>query len=436
MSFFTPAIKLLNKLKYSMKFTFFGSVVISIVMFLSALLYQQLNQVVVDSKIQLGGVEKVAAVNDLIRLAQEYRGLSAANKGNRALFIDILSKKEQETGTAFYNILNTLDANMPLQTGVDQLKGNSEFEDMSDLGGLGDLFEQIKTNHASIPLDEGFIQHTYLIHQLRQLTAILGDHYKLVTEGVLPSYYMIDMILNNIPDTAESMGKMRGIMMGILTKKHLSKGNQVTLIQLESNLKLTIKQLERNFTKVIRYSPHLAKQSNDVFSSFLNSELKIIGILNNDIYNEKFETNPEVFWTEITANINNIYALMHDSLVPSLNAHLKQRMTKESTKLMSSLTLVATLLLIVFYFLIALYKALLTNIKHISSTISDYSQGNLDTRIKLTTQDEMRDICVSVNLMADRANQAQETIELARHPHYISPWDIHVQRLTSLGRIN
>ncbi len=25
---------------------------------------------------------------------------------------------------------------------------------------------------------------------------------------------------------------------------------------------------------------------------------------------------------------------------------------------------------------------------------------------------------------------------LARHPHYISPWDIHVQRLTPLGRIN
>jgi len=70
----------------------------------------------------------------------------------------------------------------------------------------------------------------------------MGDHYKLVTEGVLPSYYMIDMILNNIPDTAESMGKMRGIMMGVLTKKHLSKGEHVTLIQLESNLKLTIKQ--------------------------------------------------------------------------------------------------------------------------------------------------------------------------------------------------
>ena len=414
MNFLTPAIKLLNRLKYSKKFIFFGSVVMSIVIFLSVLLYQQLNQVIVDSKIQLEGVEKVVAVNDLIKLSQEYRGFSAANKGNTRLFIDVLAKKEQQTEIALYDVINTLDPSMTLQTGVEQLKSNSDLEDLSNLKGLSDLFEQLKRNHVSNSSEEDFIQHTYLVHQLRQLTAIMGDHYKLVTEGVLPSYYMIDLILNNIPDTAESMGKMRGIMVGGLTKKHLSEANKVTLIQLESNLKLTTKQLEHNFTKVIRYSPHLAKQSNDVFSSLIRSEHKIIGILNNDLYNENFETNPEVFWAEVTANINNVYALMHDSLVPSLNAHLEQRIKKESTKLISSLTLVASLLLIIFYFLIALYKALLTNIKHISSTVSDYSQGNLETRIKLTTQDEMRDICISVNLMADRANQAQETIDKER----------------------
>ena len=414
MNFFTPAIKLLNRLKYSKKFIFFGSIVISIVIFLSVLLYQQLNKVIVDSKIQLEGVEKVVGVNDLIKLSQEYRGLSAANKGNMALFIDVRAKKEQETEVAFYDVINTLDPSMNLQTGVDLLKGNKEFENLNDLSDLSALFEQIKRNHGIIPLEEEFIQHTYLIHQLRQLSAIMGDHYKLVTEGVLPSYYMIDMILNNIPDTAESMGKMRGIIMGVLTKKHLSKSNQVVLIQLESNLKLTTKQLEHNFTKVIRYAPHLAKQNNEVFLRLLHSERKIIEILNNDIYNEKFEANPEVFWTDITANINNVYALMNDSLVPSLNAHLEQRIRAETTKLISALTLVASLLLIVFYFLIALYKALLTNIKHISSTVSDYSQGNIDTRIKLTTQDEMRDICISVNLMADRANQAQEIINKER----------------------
>ncbi|MBE9526650.1 MAG: methyl-accepting chemotaxis protein, partial [Proteobacteria bacterium] len=80
--FFAPAIRFMNRLKYPRKILFLGSIVLSIIFILSIALYQQLNQIIVTTKIELEGVEKIVENNDLIRLAQQFRGLSAIKMKN------------------------------------------------------------------------------------------------------------------------------------------------------------------------------------------------------------------------------------------------------------------------------------------------------------------------------------------------------------------
>ena len=399
---FTPTITVLNKLKYSSKFKLLGFIVVSIVIFLSTLLYQQLNKVIVDSSIQLDGVEKVIAINDLIQLVQQYRGLSAGDLGKHKFFHQLYIKKEQETDIAFYKVIKSLDSSLTLKIGIGGLYNSNQ---------LSSLWESLKKEHYTSSLEEDFEHHTLLIHRLRHLSAIMGDHYKLVTQGVLPSYYMIDMLLNNIPDTAESLGLIRGVTMGVLSSQDLSESNRRRLIQLESNLELTIKQFDHNLSKVIYYSPHLAKQSQLILASLVQAQIKIIKLLNTDIYSKKFNANPKNIWYDITSDIDNLYSLMHEQLVPSLNAHLEQRIKTESSKLMTMSAISAACLAIILYFLMALHKALLNNILHIRNAVKKYTQGDLEKRIQLISQDEMRDICTSINLMADTASKAQVTID-------------------------
>jgi hypothetical protein len=92
-SIYTPAIYLANRLKYAQKFLLLGLISILIIFFLIVVLHQQLNKVIVDTTTQLEGVEQIVAVNELIRLAQQYRGLSAADTGDNILFAEMHHKK-------------------------------------------------------------------------------------------------------------------------------------------------------------------------------------------------------------------------------------------------------------------------------------------------------------------------------------------------------
>jgi PAS domain S-box-containing protein len=389
-----PAIRLMDRLTYPRKLAFVSAIVLAIIIFQFIALYQQLNKIIVDSTIQLKGVEQIVAVNELIQLAQQYRGLSVVNVGDSTLFTKRYSEKIQETERAFYNVINSLDPTMSLITAAgNNLNGASD---------LSDLWENLKKEHKFGTVEKDFTGHTYLIRQLRLLLAVMGDHYLLITGADLPSYYMVEMLLNNIPNITESMGRIRAIVLGVLSSKQLSVQKRRRIAALESKLEQSVEDFKHNITKVIRYSPELTEVSNLVYLQLHEDIQSAIKLLNDDIYSGKFNTSSNDYFLEITANIDNLYDLMTFPIVPSLTSHIEQRINSASSSLNLVIIVAAILLLLTLYFLIALYKSLLSNISHISEVVNKYSDGHLSERIKLNTQDEMRDISLSINEMASR----------------------------------
>ncbi|MBE9525500.1 MAG: PAS domain S-box protein [Proteobacteria bacterium] len=119
---------------------------------------------------------------------------------------------------------------------------------------------------------------------------------------------------------------------------------------------------------------------------------------------------PRQFWADITKNIDGLYRLMHQYIVPALTIHLNNRIEQASITLNTVIIIAIFLFLLSLYFMIALYKALLSNIVHISETINYFSQGKLDSRIKLSTDDEMRDISIAINDMANKLEKSQKLV--------------------------
>jgi len=391
----SPAILLLNKLRFSQKIFLLGSIVIPIIIYLSIALHQQLNKVIVDSTIQLKGIVQVTAVNDLIQLLQQNRGLSAANIGNRDAFSDLHLKKEHETEIAFYEVVNNLDYSLFDKALVEKLTQK---------------WEEILENQNLDSLELSFARHTELIDELRNLLASMGDDYKLVTQGVLPSYYMVDMLLNNMSETTENLGKLRGLTLGVLSSQHLSKISRLELIRTEVSLNESIDSFRHNLTKIIQYSPSLEPELSFVHSRLNQDRQYITQVLKSDIYSEQLETVSYEFWLTMTENIDNLYKLMHQPLIPNINTHLEQRIIDTSSFINTTVNISVFLLLLTVYFMLALQRALRINIHNIREASYEYSQGNLNTRIDLISDDELRDISLSINLMADKANQAQEKI--------------------------
>lgn len=271
-----------------------------------------------------------------------------------------------------------------------------------------------KNNHQFESLDKDFAEHSHLIKQLQLLLAVMGDHHLLVTEGDLSSHYMVHMLLYDIPNTTESMGKIRAITLGVLSRQHLSGQKRRELIALEARLEQSIESFKHNLTKVIHHSPNLASASNLVYVRLLKEKRDVTQLLHSDIYNAQYKTTPYEYWVDITMNIDSLYDLMHDPIVPSLVSHIEQRIDKASTSLYTVLAVAIILLLSTLYFLIALYKSLVRNISHISDVVDEYSHGNLNTPIQLYTQDEMRHISVAINEMASRLNKSGKQLDFQK----------------------
>lgn len=400
-SIFTPAIYIVNKLRYAQKLLFLGLVVMSIIIFLCIALYQQLNRVIKDTNVQLEGLERVVLLNNLIQLAQEYRGLSVADMGASHLHAEKHHQKELETNRVFYEMLDKLDPDMPLVTGAKNFRDYGDVGNLGDLGDLDLLWEAVKNNHRDKPANVEFKEHTYFIGQLQLMMTVVADYYQLSTDSQMSSKYMLEILVHNIPDIAETMGQIRAIVMSVLTRKKLSEHEKRRLIILEGRLERGAATFKHNLVKIVRYSPKLSIESHRVYLRLVEENHQVISLLNYDIYNKKFNTVVSEFWGEISKNINALYGLIYDPIAPSLIISFNDRIKDATEILYKTMAIAIFFLFLALYFLVALYKGLLGNIQHISEAIQDFSHGHLNGRIRLDSQDEMRDIGHSINKMAD-----------------------------------
>lgn len=389
----------MNKLTYPKKIAILGMIGLLTIAILSLALYFQLSKTIKDSATQLEGIKEIVALNKVIQLSQQYRGLSAAISGGDDSLLKLYQVKEQETEEALYSALASISPDLVLKTGE------------TDVSNLRGLWLNIKNGYSSNSSEDDFVEHSFLISQLQLLVKLVSEHHLLITDNELTSYYLIDNLVNNIPDSIEYMGQIRAIVTGILTYKHLTPIQKEQLIRLDTLVEQAFDDFEFNISAIKRNTPEMARVINESYKIFLANKNMQLELIKDDILTERFSQSPAQFYDDITTEINKIYDLMNNELTPRLQAHIEKRVDKAKAILFKVIGIALALLLVILYLVIGLYKSVLNNIRHISKTINDYSQGDLDIRIKLDTFDEMREISISVNAMADSVNNARDELE-------------------------
>lgn len=401
---FRPAVYVANKLRYAQKFLLISIVIVFVVLVLSVTLFQTLNKVVHESETRLAGIDEIEMISDVIQLAQQCRGLSAGYLSGNKQFKALHYEKKQALDLAFHQMMDSLDPNMSLKTGVGDLKELSDLEDLNDLRGV---WGRLKINHEVYTTDQIFLGHTHFIKQLQILMAIMADHYLLSTETDLSSLYRVNLILHNIPKMTEALGKIRAFTMGVLTTKRLPNNKKTALVVLEENVDQSIEEFKQNLIKVMHYSPEAAREVKFVYLKIVKTRQEVATLLHQDVYSKRFKASSRTFWKDITGNVDSLYQLMDHPLVPNLKKQIEKQRDTAQTTIYIAICIAALLLMLVVYFMIALYKALMSNIEHINETVKDYTKGNFETRIRLNTADEMREISLSINEMADSLTKSR-----------------------------
>lgn len=383
---FSPAIALMNRLRYTTKFALLGLVAFVAIATLQITVYVQFSNVIEPSRQELLGIELLKPMNDLISAMQHHRGLSSGVlNGN-----DVLKEKRIEKEKEVVAMLSRVEAKLPTSLM------------------RGALWEKIRADWAVIEKDglswnaaENFNRHTTLIGEVLVALTMVADHFALTLDPDIDSYYLMDAIVVKMPILLERLGQLRARGTGLLSKKTTNEQQKVEIGALLGELQGTQKFLRLNIDKVIGYMPTMRSTLEVSNKEFDNAIEGIVSLIKTDILSDKFSSSPQAYFSSTTKVIDTGYAMMSDILIPSLEKAIKARIerTVRSQYLAFSVTILVTL--IFSYLAVATYLAMMASVEALGEGANALAAGDLMQRVKLASSDELNDVAKNFNKMAE-----------------------------------
>ncbi len=384
---FAPAIALLNRLGYTKKFAAMGTLALIAISLLAVNLYQVEQQLIDRSQQELASLEMIKPIAILVQHLQVHRGLSSGVLNGDARMEYRRAAREKDIQEA----LQAVAASLP-----PQLAATDSWQT------LVAAWATIQKEGLKLAVGENFLRHTALIEELSRFQRVIADQNSLTNDPDIDSRYLIDTLVDELPRALESMGQLRALGTGALSRKEpLAMAQQVELAGALGRLNSAVDALRRNLAKTAHYNPGLQSALDSAGEEMNSAAGKFNAMVNDDLLSERYEMLPAVYFAVTTRVIEKGYKDMFESLFPTLEALLLQRVQGAQRGLVMSIAGAAAILLIYAYVSSALYFATLGSIKRLAANARTIATGDLSVRVDLGTRDELKLVGDSLNEMTE-----------------------------------
>ena len=207
---FAPAVALMNRFKYPARFMLIGFFVILTIAILLGSLANNLQATIDLSRKELAAIELIRPLARQVQLTQEHRGLSAGVLGGNAAMKDKLSAKQAEVEAAVAALGEVENRLGPV------LNVGAEW------AGIKQDWEKLRTGGGSLSAQENLAAHTALIERLLRYQTEVADAGVLSGDPDIDTFYLIDTMVNRLPELLERLGRLRAKGTGALAKKALT----------------------------------------------------------------------------------------------------------------------------------------------------------------------------------------------------------------------
>jgi len=382
---FAPAIVLLNRLGYRGKFSLMGILALVASAVLVWNLYQSLHRVIDSSRLELAGVQVIKPLTRAVQHLQVHRGLSSGVLSGNEEMKERRAARQGEVSAALRAVGEGLSPGLA----------------------ASDSWKKILADWASIEKDgldliqrENFLAHNRLIDDLLALHSTVADAYALTNDPDIDVAYLIDTAVERSPQAIERMGQLRALGSGVLTRKQpLVLLQQVEFTVLLAELNVAVNALRRNAEKTAQYHPALKSSLLASVGDIGDAAAKVTALVNQDILSGTFATAPGDYFALTTASLEKAYKEMFETVLPTLERLLQERIDRAEGKLALSIAVSVLILLLYAYVSVALYLAIIGSIERLAANARTIATGDLGVHVDLGTHDELELVGDSLNDM-------------------------------------
>ncbi|MBK8743662.1 methyl-accepting chemotaxis protein [Propionivibrio sp.] len=381
---FSPAVALMNRLGYSRKFAVMGALALAAIAVLLFGLHESLDRVIRSSQHELAGIEVLKPMARLVQQLQQHRGLSSSVLNGDETVKEQLAAKAAEVREAFKSV---------------EAKFQPSLVDNDAWKKIRASWTEIDTDGLDLTGTENFAAHTRLIRSVLVFQAVVSDEYSLTNDPDIDSRYLADTSLIKLPVALESLGQLRALGTGVLTKKQLPPLLQTNISSLLRDFNVSVDALRINLGKTARYNPGIKPALDQAAKELTDVSEQIANIVQTEMFLGAFVMSSADYFATVTVAIDKGYKQMFETLLPSLEQLIQRRINTAQHNLRISISVAVLMLMVFVYVSVGAYYATIQSINRLAANARTMATGDLSIHVDLGTRDELKRVGDSLNDM-------------------------------------
>ncbi|MBK9447759.1 MAG: methyl-accepting chemotaxis protein [Betaproteobacteria bacterium] len=262
----------------------------------------------------------------------------------------------------------------------------------------------------NLQLSANIAAHTRLIGSMLVFISEVSDSARLTQDPDVGSFYLMETSLIKLPALLETLGRMRASGTGVLAAGKLEPVQATTLNIALASIADLRGQYERNLAKTKRENPAVAGTLDTSAKKFIVDLEQLSALVRDDVLAQKFSTPAASFFAQATATIDVGYTQMFETLLPTLEQLINQRMERVRGQMTLTLLVIGAVLAIAAYLVAGMYQAVTANIRRLAEGADRIASGDLTVRIELQCRDELMQVAGSFNRMATAVNDTVRNV--------------------------
>ncbi len=389
-SFFTPAMIIMGKMKYPVKFgLIFGIVLIPLIVLSYNVIHIITEEINFVEKEELG-IKYIQAARLPMQYIQQHRGMTAAYLNGSSEFKSRIISKRQEVDKYFIQLQN---ADNELGDTL-KLKGSTSR--------LIEQWQSIKSNSMNQKTAVAIKHHSKLVADILLLMVKAADNSGITLDPNLDTSYMGASLVSILPNLMENMGQARAVGSAVAAKGEFTEKTFVRLSILVNSINTLASRLEAGLASTVNANDNIKRALGSIIDGNNKAVADMKNLLINDLLKpKKITISGDKVFNTATQAINGSYKLF-DVMAPALTRIFDERISEDVNKEIVEMSIVVIVLFIVFYLSVGLYMSIMNNLDRVGNATQKMSNGELNTRLQLKGNDEMQLIATDFNSMAEK----------------------------------
>ncbi len=326
----------IDLLRLSQKFILLGLLALVMVALPTGVYLINSAPIIAAAELENRGLAPLVALQDVVRLTQQHRGLSAGMLGGNAK----LEARRPETRDAVAKAMAALDEGL-LAGAAPQHLLSQWAERKQHWVALEQAVAQRQLKPA-----ESSARHTSLIAELLVLTGKVLDDYGLSLDPAADSYALIGATFVEAPALAERLGQLRAQGTGFLATGSLPPENRATLTAIKGRAQELYGDMTANLGKATAANAVLKANLGDKAQGLEADIGKTLAMADRDLIQAaELKLAPDLYFQTFTDTINAVYAFNALAL-RDLSALLDQRANSQRRTQWAVLAGLAALLVV------------------------------------------------------------------------------------------